>query len=100
VIDFSADQVLYVLRHLNALRLTELMSRKSTHRDYYVVVTRDAGSMRFGRQIKRRATPMGVKLEDHNLASYDAAKAAGKRALAELLDGISSEELLADHRKR
>ena len=43
---------------------------------------------------------MGVKLEDHNLASYDAANAAGKRALAALLDGISSEELLAEHRKR
>jgi hypothetical protein len=76
------------------------MSRKPTHRNYYVVVTRDAGSMRFGWQIKRRATPMGVKLEDHNLASYDAARAAGKRALEELLDGISTEELLAAHRKR
>lgn len=43
---------------------------------------------------------MGVKLEDHNLASYDAARAAGKQALEELLDGISTEELLADHRKR
>jgi hypothetical protein len=43
---------------------------------------------------------MGVKLEDHNLASYDAARAAGKRALEELLDGISTEELLAAHRKR
>jgi hypothetical protein len=56
--------------------------------------------MRFGRQIKRRATPMSVKLDDHNLASYDAARAAGKRALEELLDGISTEELLAAHRKR
>ena len=43
---------------------------------------------------------MGVKLEDHNLASDDVAKAAGKRALEELLDGISNEELLAAHRKR
>lgn len=43
---------------------------------------------------------MGVKLEDHNLASHHAAKAAGKRALEELLDGISTEELLAAHRKR
>jgi hypothetical protein len=76
------------------------MGRKSTHQDYFVVVTRDAGSMRFGWQIKRRATPMGVKLEDHNLASYDAAKAAGKQALEELLDGISTEELPEDHRKR
>jgi hypothetical protein len=75
------------------------MSRKSTPPDYYVVVTRDAGS-RFGWQIKRRATPMGVKLEDHNLASHHAAKAAGKRALDKLLDGISTEELLAAHRKR
>jgi len=98
--DFWADQVLYLLRHSNALRLTELMSRKSTHRDYYVVVTRDVGSMRFCWQIKRRPTPMGVKLEDHNLASYDAARAAGKRSLEELLDGISTEELLADNRKR
>jgi hypothetical protein len=76
------------------------MSRKPTHRDYYVVVTRDAASMRFGWQIRRRATPMGVKLEDHNFASYDAAKAGGKRTLEELLDGISTEELLAAHRKR
>jgi hypothetical protein len=76
------------------------MSRKSTPPDYYVVVTHDAGSMRFGWQIKRRATPMGVKLEDHNLASHHAAKAAGKRALDKLLDGISTEELLAAHRKR
>jgi len=43
---------------------------------------------------------MGVKLEDHNFASYHAARAAGKRALEELLDGISTEELLAEHRKR
>jgi hypothetical protein len=76
------------------------MGRKPRYQNYYVVVTRDAGSMRFGWQIKRRATPMGVKLEDHNLASYDAAKAAGKQAPEELLDGISSEELLAAHRKR
>ena len=76
------------------------MARKSTHHDYYVVVTHDAGSMRFGWQIKRRAAPMGVKLEGHHLASHAAAKAAGKRALEELLDGISTEELLAAHRKR
>jgi hypothetical protein len=76
------------------------MSRKSTRWDYYVVVTRDAGSMRFGWQIKRRSTPMGVKLEDHNFVSDDTARAAGKRALEELLDGISTEELLAAHRKR
>ena len=43
---------------------------------------------------------MGVKLEDQNFASSSAAKAAGKRALEELLDGISTEELLAAHRKR
>lgn len=43
---------------------------------------------------------MGVKLEDHNFASSGAAKAAGKRALEELLDGISTEELLGAHRKR
>jgi hypothetical protein len=43
---------------------------------------------------------MGVKLEGHNFAAHDAAKAVGKRALEELLDGISTEELLADHRKR
>jgi hypothetical protein len=76
------------------------MSRKPTYQDYYVAVTRDAGSMRFGWQIKRRASPMGVKLEDHNLVSYRVAKAAGNQALEELLDGISSEELLAAHRKR
>jgi hypothetical protein len=76
------------------------MSRKAAPHDYYVVVTRDARSMRFGWQIKRRATPMGVKLEDHNFASSGAAKAAGKRALEELLDGISTEELLGAHRKR
>ena len=38
---------------------------------------------------------MGVKLEDHNLASHHAAKAAGKLALEELLDGISTEKSLA-----
>jgi hypothetical protein len=75
------------------------MSRKPTYQDYYVVVTRDAGS-RFGWQIKRKSKPMGVKLEDHNLASHHAAKAAGNQALEELLDGISTEKLLAAHRKR
>jgi hypothetical protein len=69
------------------------MGRKPRYQDYYVVVTRDARSMRFGWQIKRRATSMGVKLEDHNLASHRAAEEAGKRALDELLDGISTEEL-------
>ena len=43
---------------------------------------------------------MGVKLEDHNLASHHAAKAAGKRALEELVDGIATEELLPANRKR
>jgi hypothetical protein len=76
------------------------MGRKPTYQDYYVFVTRDAGSTQFGWQIKRRAKPMGVKLEDHNLVSYRAAKEAGKRTLDELLDGISSEELLTAHRKR
>jgi hypothetical protein len=76
------------------------MGRKPRYKDYSVVVTRDARSMRFGWQIKRRATPMGVKLEDHNLASHHAAKAAGKRALEELVDGIATEELLPANRKR
>jgi hypothetical protein len=76
------------------------MGRKPRYQDYYVVVTRDVRSIRFGWQIKRRTTPMGVKLENHNLASHHAAKAAGKRALEELLDGISAGELLAAHRKR
>jgi hypothetical protein len=76
------------------------MGRKPRYQNYYVVVTRDARSMRFGWQIKRRAAPMGVKLEDHNLASHYAAEEAGKRALDELLDGIANEELLAANRKR
>jgi hypothetical protein len=76
------------------------MGRKPTHHDYYVVVARDAASIRFGWQIKRKGTPMGVKLEGHNLASHDAARTAGRRALDELLDGISTDELLAAHRKR
>ena len=82
------------------MRLTGLMGRKPRYKDYYVVVTRDARSMRFGWQIKRRATPIGVKLEDHNLAPHRAAAEAGKRALEELLDGIATEELLAAHLKR
>ena len=43
---------------------------------------------------------MGVKLEDHKLASHRAAEEAGKQTLQELLDGISTDELLAAHRKR
>jgi hypothetical protein len=76
------------------------MGRTPRYQDYYVVVTRDARSIRFSWQIKRKLKPMGVKLEDYNLASRHAAKAAGKRALEELLDGISTEKLLAAHRKR
>ena len=89
-----------MLRLSNALRLTGSMGRKPTYQDYSVVITRDAGSTRFGWQIKRKSKPMGVKLEDHNLASHHAAKAAGKQALEELLDGISTEKSLAADRKR
>jgi hypothetical protein len=74
------------------------MGRKPRYQNYYVVVTRDAGSMRFGWQINRRSTPMGVKFEDHNFTSHHAAAEAGKRALQELLDGIATEELLAANR--
>jgi hypothetical protein len=71
------------------------MGRTPRYQDYFIVVTRDPRSPGYGWQIKRRAKPMGVKLEDHNLASHHLAKAAGKRALEQLLDGISTEKLLA-----
>jgi hypothetical protein len=61
--------------------------------DFYIV-TFDTGEepLRWCWQLRRRSTPMGVKIGNGGYQSRSAAEFAGKRALEEFLKALASEE--------
>jgi len=64
------------------------MLRPSPRRSFYLVVSRnDKDSWCW--EIRRKRRPMGVRLWESGYRSYSAAQLAGKRALEDLLNGLS-----------
>jgi hypothetical protein len=62
--------------------------------EYYIITSREREYPKaWCWQIQRRSKPMGVKLSGNSFQSEAAAEFAGKRALAELLEALSKEEL-------
>ena len=68
------------------------MIQKLNHRGYYVMATRQTAyppSWRW--RIVRRGEPMGVQIEGGGFSTYDAARLAGKFALADFLEKLELE---------
>jgi hypothetical protein len=61
-------------------------------RDYYVIVASDENRVVWRWEIRRRSMPMGIRLTGGGHSSQRAAGEAGRRALAEFLEAMSSEE--------
>jgi hypothetical protein len=73
------------------------MIQKSNHRGYYVIATRQTAyppSWRW--RIVRRGEPMGVQIEGRGFSSYQAARLAGARALADFLEQLELEKKRAE----
>jgi hypothetical protein len=69
------------------------MTQKLNHRGYYVMATRQRAyppSWRW--RIVRRGEPMGVQIEGGGFTTYDAARQAGKVALADFLEQLELEK--------
>jgi hypothetical protein len=72
----------------------QAMTKKLYHWGYYVLATRMATfppSWRW--RIVRRGKPMGVRIEGGGFTTYEAARLAGRRALADFLDQLELEKL-------
>ena len=68
-----------------------------TNSEYYVITSRRGEHPeRWSWEIRRRSTPLGVKLTADGFQSDAAAKFAGKRALDEFLSELAKEEKRAD----
>jgi hypothetical protein len=61
--------------------------------DFYIVaLDTGEGPLRWSWELKRRSSPMGVKIGDGGYQSQAAAEFAGKRALEEFLRALAREE--------
>jgi hypothetical protein len=68
-----------------------------TNSEYYVITSRRGERPeRWSWEIRRKSTPLGVKLTADGFQSDSAAKLAGKRALDEFLSELAKEEKRAD----
>jgi hypothetical protein len=68
-----------------------------TNSEYYVITSRRGEyPERWSWEIRRRSTPLGVKLTADGFQSDAAARFAGKRALDEFLSELAKEEKRAD----
>ena len=67
--------------------------RAMTNAEYYLITSQSSERPeRWSWEIRRRSTPLGVKLTADGFQSEAAAKFAGKRALDEFLFELSKEE--------
>jgi hypothetical protein len=76
---------------------SQTMIKKLYHWNYYVLATRMATyppSWRW--RIVRRGKPMGVRIEGGGFTTYEAARLAGSRALADFLGQLEREHLRRD----
>jgi hypothetical protein len=61
--------------------------------DYYVITSLRVGQPeRWGWEIRRKSTPLGIRMTGDGYQSDTAAQFAGKRALADFLIELSKEE--------
>ena len=61
--------------------------------DYYVVTSRGVGQPdRWSWEIRRKSTPLGIKMTADGFLSDTAAQFAGERALADFLSDLAKEE--------
>ena len=61
--------------------------------DYFVIISRRGEHPeRWGWEIRRKSTPLGIKMIGDGFQSETAAQFAGKRALADFLVNLSQEE--------
>jgi hypothetical protein len=73
------------------------MNKRLYQRAYYLLATRMVTyppSWRW--RIVRRGKPMGVRIEGGGFTSYEAARLAGSRALADFLDQLERERQRSD----
>jgi hypothetical protein len=64
-----------------------------TRNDYYVITSRRGEHPeRWSWEIRRKSTPLGIKMTADGFQSEAAAKFAGRRALDEFLDQLAKEE--------
>jgi hypothetical protein len=69
------------------------MIQKLNHRGYYIRATRlTAYPPSWRWRIMRRGEPMGVQIEGAGFTTYDAARLAGKLALADFLERLELEK--------
>jgi hypothetical protein len=63
-------------------------------RDYYVLTSRRGEHPeRWSWEIRRKSTPLGVRMTEDGFQSEQAPQFAGKRALAEFLDALLKEDI-------
>jgi hypothetical protein len=68
------------------------MLHPSPRRSFYIVISRiESDQESWCWEIRRKRTPMGVKLWEGGFRSYHAAQLAGKQALEDFLNGLSIE---------
>jgi hypothetical protein len=80
------------IEHRRGSGVALIMLRQTPRRSFYVTVSRtrdDAGFWCW--EIRRKRTPMGVKLWEGGFRSHHAAKLAGRQALEDFLNGLSME---------
>jgi hypothetical protein len=69
------------------------MMATHTINDYYVITSRREGRPeRWGWEIIRKSTPLGIKMTGDGYQSDTAARLAGKQALADFLSDLLKEE--------
>ena len=74
------------------------MLRRSLRKFFYVVTSRMEGDPHAWRwEIRRKRKPLGVKLWEGDFRSSHEAQLAGKQALEDFLNGLTSDRLPADH---
>jgi ribosomal protein S9 len=73
------------------------MIKKLSHWGYYVMATREtAYPLSWRWRIVRRGKPMGVRVEGGGFTTYDAARIAGSRALADFVEQLELESFRID----
>jgi len=78
-------------------RNAQAMTRKLNHWGYYVMATRESAyppSWRW--RVVRRGKPMGVRIEGGGFTTYETARLAGNRALADFLQQLELEKFRID----
>jgi hypothetical protein len=65
------------------------MLRSSPRKSFYVVISQDRDSWHW--EIRRKRRPMGVKFWEGGFESYRAAQLAGKQALEDFLNRLSTD---------